>query len=417
MQSEITTAIRVAMTASLVLVTSSGFTEDWLVVDTGQDRCYNDSGTVIDCPAAGSAFFGQDSQHHGRQPSFVDNGAGTVTDLVTGLEWQQDPGDKLTWDAAVTSASGLDLGGFVDWRVPTIKELYSLIDFRGITGFSAVDSTPYIDTEFFEFRYGDVGAGERFIDAQYWSSTEYVSVTMHGDPTVFGVNFADGRIKGYPKARPGRTENAMFVRYVRGPAGYGENSFSDNGDGTVIDWGAGLMWSQSDSGRGLNWEDALAWIEAKNAERWLDHSDWRLPNAKELQSLVDYTRSPDTTHSPAIDSVFATSQIADGEYPFFWTSTTHLDGVESGSYAVYISFGRALGWMESPPGSGRFELLDVHGAGAQRSDPKTGNPDEFPLGHGPQGDVVRILNFVRAVRDVDSLPEPHPAPEATVEVR
>jgi hypothetical protein len=43
--------------------------------------------------------------------------------------------------------------------------------------------------------------------------------------------------------------------------------------------------------------------------------------------------------------------------------------------------------------------MDVHGAGAQRSDPKTGDPAAFPHGRGPQGDVIRINNFVRCVRD------------------
>ncbi len=59
-----------------------------------------------------------------------------------------------------------------------------------------------------------------------------------------------------------------------------------------------------DSGEGLNWEDALAWVEQNNAEAYLGYSDWRLPDAKELQSIVDYTRSPDTTGSAAIDPVF-----------------------------------------------------------------------------------------------------------------
>ena len=45
---------------------------------------------------------------------------------------------------------------------------------------------------------------------------------------------------------------------------------------------------------------------------------------------------------------------------------------------------------------------DVHGAGAQRSDPKTGDPADYPTGHGPQGDAIRIYNYVRLVRDVDA---------------
>jgi len=43
--------------------------------------------------------------------------------------------------------------------------------------------------------------------------------------------------------------------------------------------------------------------------------------------------------------------------------------------------------------------VDVHGAGAHRSDPKSGNAAMFPHGRGPQGDVIRITNFVRLVRD------------------
>ena len=44
---------------------------------------------------------------------------------------------------------------------------------------------------------------------------------------------------------------------------------------------------------------------------------------------------------------------------------------------------------------------DVHGAGAQRSDPKAGDPNDYPTGHGPQGDAIRIYNYVRPVCDKD----------------
>jgi hypothetical protein len=57
--------------------------------------------------------------------------------------------------------------------------------------------------------------------------------------------------------------------------------------------------------------------------------------------------------------------------------------------------------MEQPPGSGNFVRQNVHGAGAQRSDPKAGNPSatEWENGHGPQGDEVRIYHYVRCVRE------------------
>jgi hypothetical protein len=53
-----------------------------------------------------------------------------------------------------------------------------------------------------------------------------------------------------------------------------------------------------------------------------------------------------------------------------------------------------------------YTLLDVHGAGAQRSDPKSGDAADFPNGRGPQGDVIRIDNYVRLVRDAESDGEP-----------
>ena len=64
---------------------------------------------------------------------------------------------------------------------------------------------------------------------------------------------------------------------------------------------------------------------------------------------------------------------------------------------MYIAFGRGLGFMQVGR-TGSRRLMDVHGAGAQRCDMKSGNPSEFPQGRGPQGDVIRIYNYVRCVR-------------------
>ena len=110
------------------------------------------------------------------------------------------------------------------------------------------------------------------------------------------------------------------------------------------------MWAQNDSGMGLNWEEALAWVQTKNTENYLGHNDWRLPDAKELQSIVDYARSPDTTGSAAIDSLFnvtpITNEAGETDYPFYWTGTTHANWSEvSGGFGVYVAFGRALGYM------------------------------------------------------------------------
>ena len=365
------------------------------IVGTGQNQCYDNSHAIA-APQPGQPFYGQDAQHPGQEPSYRENGDGTVTDLITGLMWVQGRGEKVSYEDAMAGAKACRVGGHDDWRVPTIKELYSLINFTGeCRGPTA--AKPFLNTDYFRFAFGDPARGERMIDCQDWSATKYISTTMGGNATVFGVNFADGRIKGYPKFDPRRRgANKLFVRYVRGNPAYGKNALRDNADGTITDHATGLMWSKTDSGTGMNWQQALAGVQQLNATNYLGHNDWRLPNAKELQSLVDYSRIP------AIAPVFQISKLPDGEYPFFWSSTTHLDGPpeRAASAAVYVCFGRALGWMQFPPGRGEFQLLDVHGAGAQRSDPKTGEPARFPHGRGPQGDVIRINNFVRWVRDV-----------------
>ena len=109
---------------------------------------------------------------------------------------------------------------------------------------------------------------------------------------------------------PGGGDKTFFVICVRGNTNYGINNFVDNGDGTVTDQAAGLMWMQNDSGIGYNWEDALDYAETLS---FAGYDDWRLPNAKELQSILDYTRSPDTTSSPAIDPVFNVTSITNEE--------------------------------------------------------------------------------------------------------
>jgi hypothetical protein len=370
----------------------------YVVVDTGQGKCY-DNLEEIACPLASQAFYGQDAQYQGNQPHYQDNRDGTVTDLNTGLMWQETPGDKVTYDEALAGAKDFGLAGYHDWRVPAIKELYSLILFSGTDPApESVDpAVPFIDTNYFDFEYGDISAGERIIDAQYWSCTEYVGTTMSGAATVFGVNFADGRIKGYPRSTGPRGQPMTeFVRYVRGDLNYGVNNFMDNGDGTITDNATGLMWSKDDSGGGMNWKDALSWVQTRNAANYLGYNDWRLPNAKELQSIVDYNRCPDVTGSAAISPLFTctkiTNEAGQADYAFYWTGTTHVRSGGMGDAAVYISFGRAMGYM-----NGQWQ--DVHGAGAQRSDPKSGDPASFPTGRGPQGDAVRLNNFVRLVRE------------------
>ncbi len=357
------------------------------VVDTSQTNFYSDTQDISQ-PNIEETFYGQDASYIINSPSYTNNNDGTVTDNVTGLIWQQTMGHKLSYEEAFIQAKSLSLGGHNDWRVPTIKELYSLIQFTGkVKMTTAIE--PFIDVRYFKQPIGDSSKGERQIDAQTWSSTKFVGKTMGKDETIFGVNFVDGRIKGYPLYSPSdQKPNKMYFRFVRGNSAYGKNSFQQKNNETVVDLATGLMWQKADSLEGMDWQEALQYAENLTLD---GYDDWRLPNAKELQSIVDYSRSPDTSNSPSIDPVFETSRIVneDGrkDFPYYWTSTTHLDGPMPQASAVYIAFGRALGKMHG-------RIMDVHGAGSQRSDPKTGNATS----RGPQGDYVRVKNFVRVVR-------------------
>ena len=403
------------------------------VVDTAQGTCYGND-LPITPPSVGDPFYGQDAQFDGHQPSYAISGDGlTVYDNVTGLTWMRDADlngdgdidvdDKLTFDEAPGYADTLNaqnFGGYDDWRVPSIKELYSLMDFRGtdpvVEGSDPNVLTPFIDTDYFEFAYGDMAAGERIIDSQWVTTTLSLDPVMGNQTAMFGVNFADGRIKGYPVT----TGKTFYVRLCRGNTDYGTNNFVDNGDGTITDLATGLMWSQDDSGPQINpenptgdsgprsgmiWEDALAWVQQKNDENYLDYNDWRLPNAKEMQSIVDYSRAPGATGSAAIDPIFNITQITneagDVDYPWFWTGTTHIHQGGGGSSAAYICFGRGMGYWDD-------QWEDVHGAGCQRSDGKDGDfsgctyvYDGYYFGMAPQGDAARMYDYVRLVRDAE----------------
>lgn len=385
---------RLFLSSAIFLIMQAGYSQvKYPIVDTGQNECYSNN-KVIDMPEPGQDFYGQDACIQGNQPKYKDNGDGTVTDLVTGLMWEKDMGEKLTFEEAKEKAEKLRTGGYDDWRVPTIKELYSLIQFTGRSMGERV-ITPYIDTDYFNQPIGDKRKGEREIDAQTWSSTVYKGKTMGGQTTVFGVNFVDGRIKGYPLKKR-REDNKMYFRMVRGNTEYGKNQLVDNGDGTITDYATGLMWQKTDDGNLYDWKQALAYADTLSLA---GYSDWYLPNAKELESIVDYSRAPSATDSPAISPLFECSkhELYDGVdgYAYYWSSTTHLDGPNPYKNAVYVCFGEA--WGREPRTN---EFCDVHGAGAQRSDPKSGSSSEYPRFFGPQKDMLCVFNAVRCVKKI-----------------
>ncbi|MGQ1947902.1 Lcl C-terminal domain-containing protein [Geofilum sp. OHC36d9] len=215
-----------------------------------------------------------------------------------------------------------------------------------------------------------------------WTSNRYLVVSEYQNDQVkrdpsFIVNSWTGHIKAMDGAR--------FVRAVRGNPSYGINAFVDNGDSTITDNATGLMWSQNDNGKGLSWQEALAYAESATTA---GYEDWRLPNAKELQSIADYSGA-----FPAMDTtVFNLTELTNikgqVDYPFYWSSTSNpvegSDGaVEVGTVYAWVL---AAGYNTDPDGN------DLHGAGSVVFTPKS--EEDF----SERDPEIHRYNYVRLVR-------------------
>ncbi|MEK6201632.1 MAG: DUF1566 domain-containing protein [Desulfobulbaceae bacterium] len=95
------------------------------------------------------------------------------------------------------------------------------------------------------------------------------------------------------------------------------------GSHTVVDQKTGLEWQKNDDARPRNWQDALAYCEKLSLD---SKSDWRLPNIRELKSIVD-----DGRYYPAIDPAFSCQPSS------YWSATTVTD--DPGTSAWHVHFG------------------------------------------------------------------------------
>ena len=391
----------------------------FVVTDTMQSKCYDNNGNIIEAPNPGEKYYGQDAQYLGIIPSYTDNGDGTVTDNNTGLMWQQTPPtEKMTYDEAVKYVENLKLGGYTDWRLPTIKESFSLAMLDGkLNPEDTSKAIPYIDSDYFDFTYDKM----KPYTGSYWTSS-VCKMPANNDyekmEKNYGFNWADGHLKSYGDGHfvagygtEGETTGSIpaGVRAVRGEEGvYGVNKFVNNNDGTITDEATNLMWTQQDNGavnddgtiraktdanfgNGRTWTDTLAWVEKMNAVNYLGHNDWRLPDIKELQSIVQY----EMTTIPALDTTYFNLSRPDC---YIWSSTTCGDFPEM---ADYIAFGRGYGidlasgtenQMDQPPmgppptdgtQSGRPSGPPPEMANSKTTNAKTATVDDFADVHGP----------------------------------
>ena len=255
-------------------------------------------------------------------PRFTDNGNGTITDNLTGLMWDQS-GDTATgtknWTQALIDCMDLSLGGHDNWRLPNVGELESLIN--------AAKVNP-------EVWLNDQGFNS--VQAQrYWSSSTWAWDL--GMNYAWLVDMSDGSVIGTPKSngyrvlavRSGQTggtvslpRTGQIASYATGDDGDLEMvvawpvpRFTDNGNGTITDNLTALVWEQSPSGTS-NWANALDYA---NDLVLGGHDNWRLPNRKELRSLINYAKADTAAWLEEPEQGFSLGSVLQGSY---WSSTT-----------------------------------------------------------------------------------------------
>ena len=302
-----------------------------------------------------SKFFTWYNPNHGQDS---DNDGNTIN--FDGTASDQDTQDFIAYvnsDSSINNGNGLC--GQTNWRLPTVHEIEGLADYDAVVANdSGGYSTPSIDTNYFPYT----------ITSQYqWYWTSHLNVdpdvnTGGGSSTsnyfAWAYGSAESRTRsGTGGVTVGDTARGNYVRLVSSSAAvashfsdYSDDRYTDNGDGTISDHQTGLMWMQcsygqtydgnNDDGNQVicegspafgNWQQAFAWAADSNANSTYGYNDWRLPNIKELGSIVDFGSA-----KPAINqSIFPNT--ASGPY---WSSTpsranvlqTIFIGFQAGDY-------------------------------------------------------------------------------------
>jgi len=319
--------------------------------------CWDTEGQIVECEGTG-----QDGElQRGAappDPRFIARGDGTVTDELTGLTWVQDPNvfGEVTWEEALASSRTLAAGGYDlsddskkgDWRLPNIRELLSLVDYG--------QGDPILPSGH-QFKNPPQGI--------YWTSTTLAPapqlawmITLGIGPTVFVVKDTPARmwpVRGvstrvlqsgqrdawdasgtHKSSAAGTGQDGDLKAGVSLPDS--QSRFDDQNNGTVRDRLTGLVWLKNADPFGFQtWHHALACCRAlHNGDsigplRLADGSrrgDWRLPNVREIESLVDYGQFAPCLpkgHEKTFINVRPSS---------YWTSTTVAQGATEAMFII-----------------------------------------------------------------------------------
>ena len=159
-----------------VNVTKNNQSNSYKIKKTGQTKSYDEYGhEVTDGSIKDDGYY-----QSGVTPSYTrDDSKEVVIDNITGLMWQDDEEAKTVtknWEGAKTYCSNLNLGDYDNWRLPTRKELFSIVDFG--------QNYPAIDVNKFK------NIGTRNGSANYISAT----ISANSSEFIWGVNFIYGTV-------------------------------------------------------------------------------------------------------------------------------------------------------------------------------------------------------------------------------
>ncbi len=316
---------------------------------TGQTQCFDDRGKKIDC-----ADTGQDGDIQAGviwpSPRFTPNSDDTMTDNLTGLVWTRDGGSPgascrpegkrlMTVPQALTYIRCLNTTSYLgheDWRLPNVIEMESLnnagadslaawLEQQGFVHVYLIYWTSTSDeynkqSEWITTMQGYVGTTDKLDKNNVWP--------VRGETKKPALLWKTGQTKCYDEL--GQTITCAGTGLdgeLQAGVAWPVRRFTIQGDGAVLDNLTHLEWTRythtpgpgsCNPGGQLTWLEALDYVKCLNGAGYLGHSDWRLPNRKELLSLVDFSR-----HHPALPSghPFADMQIG-AEY---WTSDTYYE--------------------------------------------------------------------------------------------
>lgn len=281
-----------------------------VVPSSGARLCLDGSG-FVDCEELkpGYPWFGQDAQLVAGTRSFLDNADGTVTDQVTGLVWEKDAFTPLSMAMAIEHCEyHFDLPGD-GWRLPTVRELFSLIDFGQ-------------PTCMWDPVFGDACSGDRM----FWSSTR----------VYMTANVCTLHPRGNIEACELDTLNRVrCVRGIEPPADPVPERYLGF-EQVVFDRATGLGWQKSSSYQPMEWAEGLRACQRLG-------TGWRLPTSDEIVSIIDMTMPAAKAYSETGETCAKWDDALGrfcGQQLYFWTSTPNPRQTDPVSaYAVHFFSG------------------------------------------------------------------------------